>query len=125
MMAALCDHVSPPSVARSTATLAQPPPFESVLPNVSRPSSSVPSDSTRIIPPIEPENDEVTKICCGSDQVAPASVDLLKNVCCLYDRELMMPWSEAWMVPPGRDEPVPGRVEDVRVVRGGGSRLVG
>src|ERR1051325_3575184 len=101
MMSALCDHVLPPSVERSTATLAQSPPFESFLPKMSRPSSSVPSDSTRIMPPIEPENDELTKICCGSDQVAPASVDLLKNVCCLYERELMMPWSDAWIVPPG------------------------
>src|SRR5256885_15701876 len=101
MIVGLLVHVSPPSLELSTDTLAHLPPFQSALPYVSSPSTSVPSDNTRIMPPIEPENVESVKICRGADHVAPALVDLLKNVCDLNDREWKMPWSDACLLPPG------------------------
>ena len=51
--------------------------------------------------PIEPENDESTKSCCGVSQLAPPSVVRVKNVCDLYDLEWIMPWSDACVLPPG------------------------
>ena len=58
------------------------PPFQAALPYVRSPSSSVVSAADRErCSPIEPENDESTKICCGVFQVAPPSVERVKNVC--------------------------------------------
>ena len=51
--------------------------------------------------PIEPENDESTKISCGAFQLAPPLVERATNVCDLYDRALNRPWSDACVLPPG------------------------
>src|SRR5262249_40601451 len=90
------------SVERSTEILAHSPPFQAASPWVTSPSSSVvPSPRTWMVLPIEPENDESTKICRGGSQCAPPPLVRGENVCELNGRARKKPLSDACVLPPG------------------------
>src|SRR6476620_5505680 len=94
-------HVSPPFAELRTDTLPHGPPFQAAFPYVNRPSIRAPFATTRIIPPIEPENDVSVKSWCGASHVTPPFVERAKNVWDLYDFEWAKPLSDACVLPPG------------------------